>query len=81
MAAFTNPPIDMYGAKLPIVQCSAEIKRRDGVYGFKGCKRNATQRFQYRVGAGLNRILITMHYCTRHAYRGQQKEDAQRRAA
>ena len=70
MAAFQNPPAGAFGTKLPIIKCNAEIQRRDGVYGFKGCTRNATQEFRTTVRAGIDKLHFTMHYCTRHASMG-----------
>jgi hypothetical protein len=70
MAEYKQPRFDMFGNKIPVYQCGAEIQRRDGVYGFKGCKNNATQMFQYPSGGSL----ITMYYCSRHAHRGAKRE-------
>ena len=67
---FINPPKDVFGNTLSVVQCITEVKRRDGVYGFKGCRRRATQVFHYSM-LGHN---WTMHYCSRHAHIGQKKE-------
>ena len=71
MAAFQNPPKSIFGDLFPVIQCCAEIRRRDGVYGFKGCTRRARQVFHYKLLGHW----FTMHYCKRHAHFGRAKED------